>query len=168
MTTNEDGYPIMTARIMAIAAVLLPVGLAPTIAPAMAQHEATPGETLSPAGEEAGGPRLDPALRALRFDALEDMTVFGAEGEEVGEVDTVILGDDGRLLAAVETQGWLGVRTGVVAIPLDVMTVSGDALVLRELTEEQIEDIMARDATSYGEVSGYATLGEAWDSRLVD
>ncbi|HEV7371904.1 PRC-barrel domain-containing protein [Arenibaculum sp.] len=136
--------------------------------PALAQT----GETIRPAPPSAIGQleriEIDPGLREMDPAALEGMRVYDAQGEEVGDVETVMIGTDRRLLAVVETQGWLGVATGRVAIPVEAMRLDGDVLRLVALTEEQVRDIMAEKALDYGTLDGYATIGEAWDARLVE
>lgn len=111
---------------------------------------------------------LDPTLREVDPATLEGMTVYDAEGARVGDVDAVMIGTDRRLLAVVETQGWLGVSTGRIAIPVEVMRLEGDSVHLASLTEEQVRDIMTEKSLDYGALDGYATIGEAWDARLVE
>jgi sporulation protein YlmC with PRC-barrel domain len=149
---------------------LLTAGLlAATGNPLLAQEGPTPTEGTPPAVRSDAEQRaLDPAIRDMRLEDLEGMEVHGAEGETVGEIGNVIRGTDGRLLAVVDTQSWLGITEGAVAIPLEFMRRDGDALRLPSLTKDQVTEIQEEDATDYGDVSGYETIGEAWDSRLVD
>jgi PRC-barrel domain len=155
----------MDRRMLLLAAGLL----AATGGPAFAQQVPVPAED-APAirsGEEQRNV-LDPGIRDTRLADFEGMDVYGSEGETVGEVGNVIRGTDGRLLAVVDTESWLGITTGAVAIPLEFMRRDGDALRLPSLTKDQVTEIQEEDATDYADVSGYETIGEAWDSRLVD
>lgn len=149
----------MDRRILLLAAGLL-------TASGTAQAQDTVPPAAAPAAEQSAA--LDPSLRDMRLDDFEDMTVYGSEGETVGDVAEVIRGNDGRLLAVVETQSWLGFETGAIAIPMEFVRRDGDALRLPSLTKDQVREIQEEDATDYGEVSGYETLGEAWDSRIAD
>ena len=69
---------------------------------------------------------------------LEDMDVLGLGGEEVGEVEEVLLDPAGRIAVAVEVGGFLGVGERDVLLWLDQMQLVGDDLVTN-LTREQIE-----------------------------
>lgn len=70
---------------------------------------------------------------------LEDMRIFGANGEEIGEIDDV-LGDAAGQPSAVtvEVGGFLGMGDREVVIGLDEIEVVGPRLTLNR-TREQIE-----------------------------
>ncbi|WP_187971988.1 PRC-barrel domain-containing protein [Aquibium microcysteis] len=75
---------------------------------------------------------------------LEDMRIYGANGEEIGEIDDV-LGDAAGQPSAVtlEVGGFLGVGEREVVINLDEIEVQGLRLTL-DRTREQIEALPAR------------------------
>lgn len=69
---------------------------------------------------------------------LEDMDLLNASGEEIGEVEEVLM-EGGQIAGiAVEAGGFLGIGDKTVVVPLDQVTVEGDDL-MTNLTEEEIE-----------------------------
>jgi len=66
----------------------------------------------------------------VSVDQLEDMTLYGADGEEIGEIDDV-LGSDGKAVAvSVEVGGFLGVGDREAVVPLDAIELDGLRLTL--------------------------------------
>jgi sporulation protein YlmC with PRC-barrel domain len=71
---------------------------------------------------------------------LDDMEVYNARGEELGEVGRVVLDPrTKRQYVVVESGGFLGIGEDRVAFPLDRFWMRGDRLVLRGVTEEDID-----------------------------
>lgn len=65
--------------------------------------------------------------------------VYGMRGEEVGEIENLLIGPDGRVRAAIiEFGGFLGIGENEVAVPWDRMNVAGDRVIVN-MTEEQIK-----------------------------
>jgi outer membrane biosynthesis protein TonB len=81
-------------------------------------------------------------------------TIYGANGEEIGEIDNVVMGRgaDTNPAAIVGVGGFLGLGERDVAVPLDRMRKEGDRLTT-DLTREQIGDMQAYDESAY----------ESWD-----
>jgi sporulation protein YlmC with PRC-barrel domain len=65
--------------------------------------------------------------------------VYGAKGDEVGELNNLLIGPDGRVRAAViEFGGFLGIGDHHVAVPWDRLSVQGDRIMVN-MTEDQIK-----------------------------
>lgn len=99
------------------------------------------------AGKAAGAsPYVEIEDESLMVDALgrdvddlEDMDVIGASGEEVGEIDEVLMASDGKISAvSIEVGGFLGIGDKEVVVELDKLTLKDDKLVV-DMTREQIE-----------------------------
>jgi len=102
---------------------------------------------------QAGGMSWNPtdafapdASRLLEGDAgsivvadLEGMDVINARDEKLGVVDRVVKNGNGTYVI-IEHGGWFfGLNDKEVAFPLDAVVVSGKSVLLRGLSEEQIE-----------------------------
>ena len=133
----------MKRRILA-AAVL--VAALQTAGIAQAQQAQTPGQQgtvsmpLQPSDlreyEDFVVPRLGVAI-----DRLEDMDIVGPNGEEIGEVEEILVDGQGRVVAvAAEIGGFLGIGEREVVIGIDQFTVQGDRDALAiAMTREQLE-----------------------------
>jgi sporulation protein YlmC with PRC-barrel domain len=76
---------------------------------------------------------------AISVEALEDMDVYGSAGEEIGEVEDVLVDASGQPVAVTaDVGGFLGIGEREVVIGLDQLTHSGDRLTVG-MTKEQIE-----------------------------
>jgi len=106
------------------------VGAALSLSAAVAQ---TP-----PAPEAAAGAAS--ILRQMSVDALEDMDLVAPDGREVGEIEGVVEGQDGKRFVIVERGGVLGIGAKEIAIPLENVVLQGDRLTLRAM------DMAALDA----------------------
>jgi sporulation protein YlmC with PRC-barrel domain len=120
-------------------ALLLAAVMAAT--PALAQQAPAPaaGDVLVEVDRDE---TMVPGL-GISVGELEDMRIFGANGEEIGEVYDV-LGDAAGQPAAVtiEVGGFLGIGEREVVIGLDEIDVVGLRLTLNR-TREQIEALPA-------------------------
>jgi len=97
---------------------------------------------------DRGAGDLDPEVlyaSGISGEALLDADVYGSDGvemtEEIGEVETVLVGPDGRIRAViVEVGGFLDIGDTHVAVPWDqVDFVAGDAVSV-PLDEERMEN----------------------------
>lgn len=119
-------------RTMIAAAAGLGMGLA---VPALAQQ----GTAAPPAGVAA------PAAPADAFKAVEDMRVYSAGGERVGEVERVVVDGQGGLAFVVEIEeGFLGMAEKDVLVPMDSLMFQGDRFQAR-LTEEEMKALQEWD-----------------------
>ncbi|HYO81314.1 MAG TPA: PRC-barrel domain-containing protein [Bryobacteraceae bacterium] len=78
-------------------------------------------------------------MRPVLVSALEDMNVYNGRGEELGEVDRVIVTPQGRRFLVVGAGGFLGIGRDRVAFPLERFGMRGDRLVIRGVTEDDID-----------------------------
>ncbi|WP_055662857.1 PRC-barrel domain-containing protein [Jannaschia seosinensis] len=75
-------------------------------------------------------------------DFIDEMEVYGINGEEIGEVEDIIIGPDGRIVAIVaEVGGFWDIGDTHVSVPYDevAMTELGDGIIL-PVTEETVDD----------------------------
>jgi sporulation protein YlmC with PRC-barrel domain len=74
----------------------------------------------------------------MRVMDLVGTNVFGANGDDVGEVDNVVL-KNGRLAAIVGVGGFLGLGEHDVAVPLENFSRVDGGLMLDTRTEDELE-----------------------------
>ncbi|GGK43012.1 PRC-barrel domain-containing protein [Salinarimonas ramus] len=73
-------------------------------------------------------------------DDLDDVEVYGINGEEIGEVEEIVVGADGTHYIVLEVGGFLGIGDDDVAIPMDRFAARGEeSLVLVSMTEDELE-----------------------------
>jgi hypothetical protein len=95
---------------------------------------------------------------------IENARVYGAEGEEIGEVENVLLSTDGKILSVVaEVGGFLDIADTHVSVPWDQVAFS-PALDLIEIPVDQ-ENV--EDYSLFGEW-GYFTKPEADVTQVVN
>lgn len=81
-------------------------------------------------------------IQRISVKELEGMAVVGANGEGVGEVKKVLI-QSGEPFAVIDSGGFLGLGEREVTVPLDLLTMSGDHLTLPQLTDQEIEQLVA-------------------------
>ena len=75
----------------------------------------------------------------ITIDQLDDYDVYGVGGEEIGEVDDVLVDQTGQPVAlAIEVGGFLGVGGKEVIVPLEQISVQSERVIL-DMSREQIE-----------------------------
>jgi hypothetical protein len=99
-------------------------------------------ETVASAG--AANPQTTGALAAastmpIAVSRLEDMTLYNAREEKLGEVDAVVAGPNGRNYVVVSYGGFLGLGERRVAIPMESLALRQDRLVADTMTDEQLK-----------------------------
>ena len=120
------------------------VAVAGLSAPAVAQQASEPQAPGTPAAGIAAGdlrefedmevPRL-----GISVDELEDMDVVGPDGEQIGEVEQVLIDRDDRIVAvAVEAGGFLGIGDHEAILGIDQLALASDRdqLVISMTAEE--------------------------------
>ena len=92
-------------------------------------------------------------LATLTADKLDDATVYGMNNESIGEIDELLLTQDGKIDRVVlEVGGFLGIGEREVAIPFDRMTIlrSDSALddfrIYVDSTQERLEALPEYEA----------------------
>lgn len=100
--------------------------------------------TLIPkeAAEKVAPASTEDLYRGFRARRLLGQNVYGTRGEEIGEVQDLILGRDGRLIAVVvEGGGFLDIGDATFRIPFTEidLTTGQDGIVAKTLTETKAE-----------------------------
>ncbi len=75
-------------------------------------------------------------------------TVYGANGEEIGEVSDVVAREGGSAEALVGVGGFLGIGERDVAIPLNRLQMQGDRLTT-SMTKDELTNMQPYDANGY-------------------
>jgi hypothetical protein len=112
--------------------------LATTAGTGFAQRADAPTSS-SAAYREATDERLVVQPFSLTVDQIDDMDVYGANSEKVGEIDEVLVNASGQPDAvSVEVGGFLGIGGREAVVALDQLRLDGQRFVT-SLTREQIE-----------------------------
>jgi len=122
---------------------------------------AASGSTAAPAaGTAAIAPTAGVFPMANDTKNLIGKNVYGANGNQVGEVNNLLVGADGRVHAAVvEFGGFLGIGEHKVAIPWDQLTVTRDR-VTTNMTEDQVKAAPQWDKNRPGQFAEYQPLNK--------
>jgi sporulation protein YlmC with PRC-barrel domain len=89
--------------------------------------------------EATGAVDTDVRTQPVPISQIEDTNVYNARGEELGEVDRIIMTPQGRRFLVVGSGGFLGIGRDRVAFPMERFWLRGDRLVIRGVTEDDIE-----------------------------
>lgn len=116
-----------------------------------------PGGSSQTAQAESQPPN---PLYAMRAEELVGRTVYGAQGEEIGEVDRVVVGRQGAPAVIVGVGGFLGIGEHEVAIPLDRLAPGQGDRLTTGLTKEQIGSAEAYDETAHRPIAGDRRIGQ--------
>lgn len=129
--------------------------------PAMAQTTTT--TPMTPAPMESTGAIGDVAQVFATADDLDDVEVWGSNGEEIGEVEDVVVDAAGAHFIVLEVGGFLGIGEEEVAIPMDRFAARGaEGLVLVGMTADELEAL----AEAQEDTAGYTTLEGATPIEL--
>jgi sporulation protein YlmC with PRC-barrel domain len=79
------------------------------------------------------------SMRAVAISDLDAMDVYNARGEKLGDVDRVIADGNNRNFVVVAHGGFLGIGEDQVAFPIERFWMRGDRLVIRGVTDDDIE-----------------------------
>jgi hypothetical protein len=93
-------------------------------------------------------------------DAMLEMEIVTADGDEVGEIEDLLLADDGSIDRAIaEVGGFLGIGESYVAVPLDRMTLDAEAEdeLIVDLGRGEIENLPSFEQAE----QGWRPTGEA-------
>ena len=113
-------------------------------------------------------------IMTMTVDDLEDMTVYGADGQEIGEIEEVVRQSGGstataggNLFAVVQAGGnWFGLGSEQVLVPVNEFSMQGDRLIL-PMNEQQATALQKyqEDDNQFAEVEDDQTLTEAQGSQ---
>jgi hypothetical protein len=70
---------------------------------------------------------------------MDDMDVYNARGEKLGDAERIVVDGNNKRYVVIGHGGFLGIGEDRVAFPLERFGISGDRLVIRGVTEEDIE-----------------------------
>lgn len=77
----------------------------------------------------------------LRANQLEGMDVYGADGDEVGEIEEVLVNSNREFVAVViEVDRYLGIVDREVVVPIEALQRAGDRFAIN-MTEEELEQL---------------------------
>jgi hypothetical protein len=115
------------------------------VSPQNAQAQLNSGPGGQPAGPQQTG-AIHPASQFFTVEKLEDMALYNARGDKMGEVEEVVSGPGNALYLIIAHGGFLGLGQKQVAMPIEQVAMRGDRLVAESLTDEQIRAMPTFDA----------------------
>jgi predicted outer membrane protein len=77
---------------------------------------------------------------------LNSMNLYNARNEQLGDVERVIQGQDGKTYIVIGHGGFLGLGEKKVALPLERVALRGDRLIIQGLSDDQIKAMPAWNA----------------------
>jgi sporulation protein YlmC with PRC-barrel domain len=89
-------------------------------------------------------------VRQLSVTQLEDMNVYNAQGNQLGEVDDVLIGPNNAVHLVVGYGGFLGLGERKVLLPLDRFQMQNDRLVVQGMSEDQLRALPAHSRMGEG------------------
>jgi len=119
------------------------------------------GTTTPPAaGNAAVAPTAGVFPMANDAKNLIGKNVYGANGNQVGEINNLLVGQDGRVHAAViEFGGFLGIGEHKVAVPWDQLNITKDRVVTN-MTQDQVKAAPQWDKNKPGQFAEYQPLNK--------
>jgi sporulation protein YlmC with PRC-barrel domain len=117
------------------------------------QEQAEPGANQ---GTAAGAG----AFAGVRGEELMDKPVYGAGGEEIGDVENVVVSRQDRAGAlVVGVGGFLGIGERQIAIPLDQVRMGPDGRLVTDFDKQRVSQMPAYDAGGYDRIEPGQQLG---------
>lgn len=117
---------------------------APALTPQAAQAQLNGGAPKAGTEPQLTG-ALPAATRTIDVAKLEEMILYNAAGEKLGDVEEVVSGPGDKLFVVVAHGGFLGLGEKQVALPVDRVALRGDRLVAEGMSDEQIKAMPAYD-----------------------
>jgi hypothetical protein len=118
-------------------------------------------------GTDAGGTATattggDRWYADMRGEQIVGQTLYGADGEEIGEIDNVVLrAENNRPAAVVGIGGFLGIGSRDVAIPLDDLRMGPDNRLTTNLTKDTLAALQPYQKEGYRDLDRGGSLGGA-------
>ena len=78
------------------------------------------------------------------------MTVYNARGNQLGEVEDVLIGPNNQTYLVVGYGGFLGIGERKVVLPLDRFQLQNDRLIVMGMTEDQLKALPAYTSGAQG------------------
>jgi predicted outer membrane protein len=79
-----------------------------------------------------------PGAQAMTVSRINSLNLYNTQGNELGDVERVVEGPDGKQYVVIGAGGFLGIGEKHVPIPLERVALRGDRLIVQGLTEDQI------------------------------
>lgn len=99
---------------------------------------------------------------SMRVSDVIGTDIHGAQGEEIGSIEDIVMNRNGNAKAAlVDVGGFLGIGAKRVAIPMDRLSLRDDRVVATAMTKEQIEQLPEYDDAEWNQVDRGTTIGDA-------
>jgi sporulation protein YlmC with PRC-barrel domain len=91
--------------------------------------------------QPAGAQQPAPAAggQTIAVSRINAMKLYNDRGDQLGDVERVVQGPDGKQHVVIGAGGFLGIGERQVAIPVERVAVQGDRLVVQGMTEAQIK-----------------------------
>jgi sporulation protein YlmC with PRC-barrel domain len=90
-------------------------------------------------GEVEATGAIDAQRRNVAITELEGQTVYNYRGQELGDIERVVATPNDEFLVVIGAGGFLGMAEDEVALPLQRLSMRGDQLMIRGVTEADIE-----------------------------
>lgn len=118
-------------------------GQQPQGEPAVTQQQTAARPAAPTAAPQTTG--AVPQPQSLTVSRLDRMKLYNVQGNELGDVERVVQGPDGKQYIVIGSGGFLGMGEKHVAIPVERVTMRGDRLITQGLTEDQIRSMPSFD-----------------------
>ncbi|WP_052340812.1 PRC-barrel domain-containing protein [Salinarimonas rosea] len=89
---------------------------------------------------------VNATTRPVAISELEGETVYNFRGQELGDVERIVATPNDDFLVVIGAGGFLGLGEDTVALPLDRLSMRGDQLMVRGITEADIEGMQDYEA----------------------
>ena len=117
-----------------------------------AQQDTEQDRSFASPQTETGGPAG--SLETLGSEEIVGKTVVSQQGEEIGEIEDVVMDEASQQqLAVVDVGGFLGVGEKSVAVSFDQLQLSDDGRIRSDLTRETLQSQPEYDPAQYGEAA---------------
>lgn len=114
-------------------------GVAPGEQPQQGSAASGQGAVAPPTVEPETTGAVPPPTQTVQVSRIEDLALYNARNEKMGDVDAVVQGPDSKHYLVVSHGGFLGLGERRVALLLDQVALRGDRLIADELTDEQVK-----------------------------
>ena len=100
--------------------------------------------------QQAAGAQEMGEISDLSADEVIGRDVVNMNGEDVGEIEDIVLDQNDAKFAVISVGGFLGMGDKSVAVSLDELKLGeNDAILMSEATEEQLKDLPEYDKSAY-------------------
>ncbi|MEK0081575.1 PRC-barrel domain-containing protein [Benzoatithermus flavus] len=108
---------------------------------------------------------VDNPLYNMKGEQIVGQNVYGPNGEEIGEIDNVVMSKEGKQAAAViGVGGFLGIGERKVAIPLDQLHMGTDNKLTTSMTKDQINSMQPYEESGWSKLDPSGTIHD-WMNR---